>query len=481
MQKGFIEQNESGPIREMVLKGIAEVEKSHTLHDLSIEEIVDRIAESEIFEDSLVTINAVISIPYVYFKQLWKRASIEKLESLMNHPNFVVQFYAFVALAQKAPERVFKIIMSKLHITTRVKTLGFDMMHWFKVGDFFIFWGKSFLTDEQYSTMVDEIIEKNYNLNFKGEYLSSLLPEEKNYERVKRFATEFHNPDALVTLAKFQNESDVEVIQGFASEESRQFYEAVEIFPHPSLWKLLKNIHEKGLKREETTPPNIRLLYTALAVYKNLDTLNLLTNTFERIIRRDFVQYHAEAIFKAIRGYHDGFYDQLLFTLWKDYNQTNLQIFDYLWEKNPTVSYEAIRTSLNDPDKLYIILSNTYNFSDFMNDPVHLTEKMLRIYIKQEKTLAYRAIKTNLLEQNVNYLTIFTRYVSKLAENEFLETLFHRMSTDNNFYVYCAIARCILKYESPVINDRLLALIQERPYLTENAELKKILAEFDLL
>jgi len=47
MRKGFIEQNESRDIREIVLEEIAEVEKNHILNKLTINEIVEKIAQTE--------------------------------------------------------------------------------------------------------------------------------------------------------------------------------------------------------------------------------------------------------------------------------------------------------------------------------------------------------------------------------------------------------------------------------------------------
>jgi uroporphyrinogen-III decarboxylase len=41
--------------------------------------------------------------------------------------------------------------MSKLHITKRIKTIGFDMIFSIRVADFFINEGKPFLSNEQYN------------------------------------------------------------------------------------------------------------------------------------------------------------------------------------------------------------------------------------------------------------------------------------------------------------------------------------------
>lgn len=475
LHHGFIERNESGEIRERVLEGIEEIEKEHELNKLSIDEIVEKIAEIDILEDSLVSILGVISIPYVYFKHLCKTASVEKLEELTNHPNFVVQCYAFVALTQKAPDKIFKIIMSKLHITKRIKTMGFDIMSRIRVADFFIYEGIPFLSNEQYNDITNKVLKNNYNLQFKQQCFLDLIPEEKNYEIVKKFAVEFKNSDALVTLAKYQKESDVDVIKSFSQEESWQFYEAIKNFPHPTFWNLLRIIHDRGMGRKGTYPPNLRSLYACIAVYHNTEALDVLTNTFDRIETRNFVKYHAEAIFKAVRTYKDGFYDQLLFTLWKDYNQINLEIFDYLMEKIPDPCFDAIKLSLNNPDKFYDIISNSYNFNDFINDPEKLTLNMIKIYIAKDKNGAYKSIIKNILVQNVNYLPIFTKFSSKISEEEFIKPLFQRFTNDKNHYVYCEIARCLLEYNSTEINSRILKIFRKKSYLSKNIELREIL------
>lgn len=477
IRKGFIELNESGDIREIVLEGIADVENTHKLNKLTIDEIAEEIAQRNVLEDSLVSILAVISTSYAYFKHICKRASIEKLEELIEHPNYVVQCYAFVALTQKNTDKLFKIIMSKLHITEVIKTMGFDIGGRTKVADFFLYEGQPFLTEEQFHKVVEEVLENNYDLQFKSYYFLELNPKEKDYKMIRKFVTEYKNPYALVALAKFQKNVDLEIIKSFSHGELWQFNKAVQIFPHPSLLNPLLKIHNKGLERKETYPPNLESLYTALSVYHNIEALEVLTKTFDRIKNRDFVEYHAEAIFRAIRDFQDGFYDKLLFILWKDYNQINLEIFDYLWEKNSELSLETIKISVNNPDKFYQMIHNWDNFKDTTQGVEKLAEKMIRIFVREDKKNAFKAIKTNILLQNVNYLPVITKIVSKLSEvkDEFIEVLFNRFSNDKNYHVYCEIAKCLLDYNSSEINSKMLQIFKEKSYLRKNAELKEIL------
>lgn len=475
MGMGFIEQNESGDKREAVLEGIIDIEKKHQLNKLTIDEIVRRIAQKNVLEDSLVTIIAQISTSYTYFKHICRRASIEKLEELVDHPNYVVQCYAFVALTQKAPDKIYNIIMSKLHITAKIKTLGFDIGGRVRVADFIIYEGLRFLTAKQYDNIAEEVFKNNYNLDFISNYFRELKPKEEHYKRVKKYVTEIYNPDALQTLAKFKKLSDLEIIKSFSQEESWEFYKAVKIFPHPSFWNILLKLQKKGLENKEFYPPNLKGLYEAIYSYHNIEVIELLTSTFDKIINRDFVKYHAEAIFHSVKDFKDGFYDNLLIKLWRDYNQINLEIFDYLLEKFSDTSLELIILSVSDPDKLYKLISNTYNFKNREKGSKELTEKMIGRFIAEDKDGAFNAIKINILKQNVNYLPIFTKIVTDLSNDEFIEVLFERFTTDKNYHVYTEIAKCILDYNSPKINIRLLKVFKSKSYLRKSWELKEIL------
>ncbi|MFX0023525.1 MAG: hypothetical protein ACFE9S_14460 [Candidatus Hermodarchaeota archaeon] len=481
MRMGFIERNETDDIRERVLEGIAKIERDHELNKRSIDEIVEEIAQFNVLSDSLVTIVGEVSTSYAYFKHICKRASVEKLEELTEHSNYVVQCYAFAALTQKAPDKLFKIIKSKLHITKKINTIYFDILGRVKVADFFIYEGLPFLTAEQYNNIVEEVFEHNYDLDFISNYFNDLEPEEEHYNRVKKYVLEFYKPYALLALAKFQKNSDLEIIKSFSHEESWEFYGAVKIFPHPSFWNILIGIQQKGLGNKEFYPANLEALYAAISTYHNNEAKELLTNTFDKIENPNFVKYHAEAIFRAVKDFKGGFYDKLLFKLWKDYNQINLEIFDYLLEKYSNTTRELIFLSLSDPNKLYKLLSNIYNFKDRIHGHKKLAEKMIRIFIKEDEKGAFNAIKKNIIIQDVNYLPIFTKIVSDLLEDEFIEVLFERFSYDKNYHVFCEIANCLLNYNSPEVNSRLLKIVENKSYLRKNWELKEILKKLNLV
>ncbi|MFX1498007.1 MAG: hypothetical protein ACFFBH_10800 [Promethearchaeota archaeon] len=480
MHKGFIERNEPDDIRKRMFDRIGEIEREHELYKLDIDEIAEKIAQTDLLSDSLVTIVAEVSTNYAYFKHISKRASIEKLEELTEHPNYVVQCYAFAALTQRAPDRLYKIIMSKLHITKKIKTIGFDILGSVKVADFFIYEGLPFLTAEQYYNIVEEVFKHNYDLDFISNYFLELNPEEKHYDRVKKYVTEFYNPYALLALAKYQKNSDLELIKSFSHSESWEFYKAVWIFPHPSFWNALLKNQQGGVGNTKFYPANLEALYAAISTYHNNEALDVLTNTFDRIKNRDFVKYHAEAIFRAVKDFKDGFYDKLLFKLWKDYNQTNLETFEYLLEKYSDISLEMISLSVNNPDKLYELLSNRYNFKDRIMGDKRLAEKMIRIFIAEDKEGAFKAIKRNILEQDVFYLPIFTKIITEFSDDKFIDVLFERFSNDKNYHVFCEIAKCLLDYKSPEVNSRLLKTVENRSYLNRNRDLREILRNKNL-
>lgn len=100
---------------------------------------------------------------------------------------------------------------------------------------------------------------------------------------------------------------------------------------------------------------------------------------------------------------------------------------------------------------------------------------MIKIYIAKDKNWAYKSIIKNILVQNVNYLPIFTKFASKISEEEFIKPLFQRFTNDKNHYVYCEIARCLLEYNSTEINSRILKIFRKKSYLSKNIELREIL------
>ena len=481
MHQDFIERNEGGSIKQEVLKAIAEIEKETNLDKLTIEELVEKIAESDYLEDSFITSIGQISIIYAYFKHLIKRVSVQKLEELSNHPNYIVQCYAFVGLTHRGSKNLFKIVLSKLHISNNMKIRGLGYRGRIKVADFFLNEGIPFLTEEQSDMIVDESLNNNYDFLFLPEYFRNIFPEEKNYERIKKCVVEYRNIDALVAIAKFQKENDINIIKDFSQHEPSQFLWAVEHFPHLSFWKDLMDIHEKSLKGIDGNSPNNRNLYRTIAVYHNSEALEVLTSTFDRITDDYLLNSYAHIVFLAVRDYQDGFYDQLFLILWREYSQINLEIFDYLLKNYESLAFDLIKHSLSDPDKFYKVISHFDNFKDSLIGPEKLAAKMIRKYIKRDKKNAFKAIMKNIVLQNVTYLHIFTKKASELLEDAFIDPLFQRFSFDKNYHVYCEIAQCLLKYDLSEINERLLGFYRNKSYLQRNTELTKIFEEARLI
>lgn len=478
ISKNFIERNEGGKYKQEILEGISKIERQIKPDKLSIEELVENITKSEYLEDSLITEFGQVSTLYTYFKCLIRRASIRRLEQLTEHSNYIVECYAFAGLIQKSSKNLFKIILTKLHLSDIIKIRGLGYRGRIKVADFFLNEGISHLTEEQKDLIVEETLKKNYDFLFLPEYLRNILPEERNYKKIKKWVIEYNNLDALVALAKYKKEDDLHLIQNFAQDAPPQFLWAVENFPHTSFWKDLLDIHEKGILGIDNYSPNNRNLYRVIAIYHNIEVLEVLTSTFDRINDKYLLNSYANVVFLAVREYQDGFYDKLLLTLWKEYNQTNLEIFKYLLENYETPTLDLVKKTLNNPEKIHKILSNFDNFDDFDDfdkGSEALADEMIGAYIKKDKNNAIRAIGKNITMQNVNSLRFFTNFATELLEKAFIKPLFQRFSLDKNYHVYCEIAKCLLKYNSSEINEKLLKIYLQKPYLLNNSELKEIL------
>jgi hypothetical protein len=99
--------------------------KETTLQDLKgldVKTIVAKLAEGDRVEDVRIGIAGTLSMQWVRFEYLKKIASPQELVALTRHKNAVVRCYAFRALVDKKPDKVFSVLLQHLHDTTMVTT-----------------------------------------------------------------------------------------------------------------------------------------------------------------------------------------------------------------------------------------------------------------------------------------------------------------------------------------------------------------------
>tara|TARA_R110002050_G_scaffold194907_1_gene329749 strand:- start:235 stop:1179 length:945 start_codon:yes stop_codon:yes gene_type:complete len=256
-----------------------------------INQIADSIAADNQYKSSGVGYGGVRTSQWERFLTLKDKAKSEELRQLTNHTNSVVRCYSFQALAERQDSMTFSILLNHLKDNEYVSTFQGCIVSSSTVGDFFVnIVTPKYISLSAYKLKESEqqnldsllIFDPKIKLSAKSRLLKDLQPKPQYHERVRQIAKEERNPTAAITLARFQDEADIDIIKGFFKKEKTEYYAiyAAREFPHKEFYTELVKIFEREWKEKYYDYSKWRILYQALAKYDNQQTLEF----FERTI-----------------------------------------------------------------------------------------------------------------------------------------------------------------------------------------------------
>lgn len=422
--------------------------------------VVTRIAKVNQLMSSAVYEDGRRPQQYDNFTDLRMNASLVELSELTNHPNGVVRCYAFWALSYIPSANLFPIVLNHIGDTTYVDTQFGCIGGQEKVGDFFINvvtpdyvefdLKKLTATEKRY---LDSILVYTPNsLNAKNNAIYTADLTEMLYTRVRDLVIKENNPTALVTMAKFKKEQDIELISNF--NQPHFTFRAISEFPHPAfiplLIKALDSAVEKGAWSAEW-----RELYKAIASYKNDTALQLLKVPFTNVRHQYIRTYHIDFVFGAIQSFYTPIYDELLWEMWENEKRINYELYRMLYEKNSRRAFELTKKTLDNADDFYY-LNTQYFGEDVEARPLNLIDLMLDTIVVQDRPLAVSLINRNLLEIDVHSFPTFADKALQLRDASFVETLFVRLKNEDNPYVYLKAAKVLIAFGDATINKRIV-------------------------
>ena len=250
---------------------------------------------------------------------LRERVSVAELKNMTNHDNPLVRCYAFKALTMVSEPDAFLIVTTRLQDSAKVSaTLGCIATDQF-VGDFFIrvFKGHEAIVKNpaHIRTLDSLLIFEPNKLNARSEVMRWVKPEEKYYQRIREVVKNEKDAGALIGLAKFEKEDDIELIITTQVKPEWPYdrfpqianFVAIEKFPHPAFLPFL----QASLKKCLMTSPghDAYFLYQAIAAYDNKNAHALLSQPFH--IKDNTIRHkHLEELSDALRRdshplYHD--------------------------------------------------------------------------------------------------------------------------------------------------------------------------------
>jgi hypothetical protein len=423
------------------------------------------------------------------FEEFKKIATKEELIELTNHPNGVVRSYSFWALSHKKNVDLFSIVKEHINDDEEISTMFGCIISKDKVGDFFI----DVITPEYIDldskkinskelTELDSLLIYEPNkLSARYSAINRAEPTENLYPKIRELVIEEKNQSALVTLAKYKKEQDIEIIKNNRSENDKvesgyyHTYVAISQFPRPEFIPLLETNLNKTLDNTHYSN-EWRELYKAIASYKNNKAVELLKIPFSKVEHQNIKKYHIKFVYGAIQEFQDPIYNELYWKIWEEEGSISPEIYRYLFNENLSKAYELTKKEMIEnyqPQKSdFVPSANGVEFND------DIYETMLNVLIVNDKDLANKVIAEQILNSNVHNLSLYTSKVNK--QNIFVEPLFERLEDAWNAHIYLDLIKTLIEYDNKEINDRIIKTRKRNKNLNEDwggKALDELLAE----
>jgi len=429
--------------------------------------IVKKIEKINILMGSAVGYSGAKPKQYENFEELKKNASRQELITLTNHSNGVVRSYSFWALAFYKNVDLFSIIKDHINDSTQVETQFGCIRSTDKVGDFFINLVNpkhensdiKKLSQNEFNKLDSLLIHKENNLYASYKAIENAVPTEYLYPKVRELVVKHNNQSALVTLSKYKNPNDIEVILKNRAKdddgESGYFYtyRAIQNFPDSHFFPFLEKRLYETLDNDHFSNEWLEL-YTAIAAYKNEKSLALLTVPFTKVKHQNIKRYHIQFVYEAILTNKCELYNDLLWKIWQEEGIITVDGFEYLLQLNRAKTLELSKKEL-DPNYQ---IKNTkaipkINQSIFSEN---LDENMLNFIVLNDKSFAYNLISDKIANESVTNFEIYCKKVFELKDSYFNETLFKRLKKEDNPHVYLQIVETLISFKDKSINKRIL-------------------------
>ena len=258
----------------------------------NLKRIVAGIEKGNRVESSNIGYGGSPSKQWDKYKQIKKIATIDQLVALTDHKNSAVRCYAFQALATKCSDKVFAVLLKHLNDTSAVETLSGCIGMTQLTGDYFVdVVTPNYVEIDIYKLnkaekkTLDSVLlnDKSIKLSAKSAVLETLKPTFNNYARVRELVKDDRNESALRALAKYQRQTDKDLIASFFKDDDTQssaLY-AVREFPDDYFFPFVEKVFEQEWKQDHYDSPKWRICFQALAKYPIPETMAL----FERTIK----------------------------------------------------------------------------------------------------------------------------------------------------------------------------------------------------
>jgi len=437
-------------------------------------QIVKKIEKINILMGSAVYYEGMRPAQYDHFARLRKTATQKELIALTSYPNGVVRCYAFWALSYHSSAKFFPILLAHITDTTSVRTQFGCIGGSEKVGDFFIHlvtpdyidMDAKKLTQAEYDYLDSVLIYQPNNLYAKNNAIGRARLDETLYKRLRELVLGENNQPALILLAKFKQQQDIQLILDSRLHGDRYnplffTYRAISEFPDSAFLPLLtKSLHE--VVGEKSYSSEINELYKAIASFKNDTALQLLKWPFTHIKHENIKTSHMDFILGALQTFYIPAYNELLWQLWENEKKINAEVFNILYRNDSEKAFRLTKMTLENAANFFYPNYQSYDAEEVTTNILNI---MLDTVITRDKPYAIVLINKNLKEADVHQFPIFAHKAFTVRDTSFIKILFGRLRIEENPHTYLKATEFLVALKDKEINRQISGVIKFNPEL----------------
>ncbi|WP_298519969.1 hypothetical protein [uncultured Kordia sp.] len=251
-----------------------------------IKKITEAISKGKQLEGPRIGFGGMSSSQYSRFEKLKKTTTEKELLTLLQHENPIVKGYAAWALADKKYHKLVSVFNTFLNTKEFVQTqrgciISEDLLAW-TLYSHIVYPSHEIAVTEADKKYYKEQIQKFDKIILRKREQTFLLrialennqANPENYAIIKSLALEDGNVGALAELAKYQKESDIDIIL----EKGTVAFKAMSHFPNPRFWNFLM---------KHKTTANSLDYFKAIAAFQNEEATQTLRSIYKTFIKEE--------------------------------------------------------------------------------------------------------------------------------------------------------------------------------------------------
>lgn len=412
-----------------------------TSQSIELDRVVDEISNQKCVYYEYIDNGMNTSEHYLNFNKLKSIATTSELLDLTKSKNNVVACYAAWALCDRNYEKIHDIFVEFLNNRAEVtvaKSCEYSTEFISSVIYLRLYHQPFHLNENRYDSIfytyelsiLDSIILYNNNTEDILIYmvLSDVIPNHKDYIRIKFLALEKNNEDALVALSKYKYEEDVNEIIA-----NRNILIAIPENPHPEYWKYLL-LHKENFNNSQY---EIIQFYSAIASFKNESALDFLNMALNNDVNPNFIHY-------AVSDHYDNIYLDLLINLWIENKIIDLKTLKIMQIKYPNKCKSIIEAGLlkGGPYE-FKDSSGVYNYTQELILP-----EMLNYLNLTRSDRLIEIVNLNLLTNKFTDLDAICIFLRAKKYKESIPYIFQKMKMRPSSFDMYALVKTLLEYNN---------------------------------